>query len=79
MSESDGPTRSGGDNRPPSAVVPLEDLLGTIREAVQAEVNLAVAHLAAQQQPVPARPRPPSPIPPTLSAASGEFLHAPRG
>ena len=79
MSESDGPSGSGGDKHPPAAAVPLKDLLRTIREAVQAEVNAAVARLASQQQPVPALPGPPSSVSEASSAASGELLHATGG
>ena len=53
MSEADVAPEAGDDNCPQVAhrSVPLGDLLETIREAVQAEVNLAVVHLAVQQQP----------------------------
>ena len=50
--------------------VPLSDTLGTIRKAVQAEVNLTVGRLADQQQQSPHQPSlpPTSPlIPPVTS------------
>ena len=74
MSESNSTCTLGADvdNHPLVAAVPLGDLLGTIREAVQAKVNLVVAHLAALS-------RPPSSRLPTSSATSGEFLHTTRG
>ena len=65
MSEMEVAPETGDDNRPqvPLPSVPLGDLLGTIREAVQAEVNIAVACLVAQQQPTPTPPMHPPSVP----------------
>ena len=80
MSETEVSPETGDGNCPqvPLPSVPLGDLLGTIREAVQAEVNLAVARLAAQQQPVPAPPMPPPSVPQSSPVTSGKclFTHA---
>ena len=76
MSETEVPPKTGDNNRPqvPLPSVPLGDLLGTICEAVQAEVNFAIACLAAQEQPVPAPPMPPPSIPQTSPVTSGKCV-----
>ena len=76
MSESEVTPATGDDSHPqvPLPSVPLGDLLGTIHEAVQAEVNLAVACLAAQQQTGPSPTMPPSSVPLASPATSGKCV-----
>ena len=72
MSGEDANPETGDANRIQATPLPvhLGDLLGTIREAVQTEVNFAVARLAAQQQPGPSLP--PLPVPDLSPASSGK-------
>ena len=76
MSETEVAPETGDNNRPqvPSSSVPLGDLLRTIHEAVKAEVNLAMARLAGQQQPVLTRPMPSPSVPQTLPATSVKYV-----
>ena len=76
MSDSEATPATGDDSRPQVSLpsVPLGDLLGTIRKAVQTEVNLTVARLAAQQQTGTSPPLPPSSAPLASPATSGKCV-----
>ena len=76
MSETEVTPVTGDDSCPrvPLSSVPLGELLGTIRGAVQAEVNLTMARLATQQQPVPPLPMPLPSVPLASLATLGNCV-----